>query len=62
VNVLVRPRVGDFVYSPAEVEVMLRDIEAARTAGADGEAFDCLYQSIYMCATSMRTNALILHF
>jgi copper homeostasis protein len=36
VNVLIRPRVGDFVYSPAEVEVMLRDVEAARIAGADG--------------------------
>lgn len=36
VHVLVRPRPGDFVYSDAEFSVMLRDIEAARSAGAAG--------------------------
>ena len=34
--VLVRPRPGDFTYSEQEIEVMLRDIEAARNLGADG--------------------------
>jgi copper homeostasis protein len=35
-QVLIRPRAGDFVYSDLEVEVMSADIEAARAAGADG--------------------------
>lgn len=36
VNVLVRPRGGDFVYTPEEVEVMEEDIRAAVKAGAKG--------------------------
>jgi copper homeostasis protein len=36
VHVLVRPRGGDFVYSADERDIMLRDIVAARSAGADG--------------------------
>jgi len=34
--VLIRPRGGDFHYSPLEVEVMKTDIAAARDLGADG--------------------------
>ena len=34
--VLVRPRGGDFLYSAAELAVMLEDIERAKQAGADG--------------------------
>lgn len=34
VNVLVRPRGGDFVFSAAEADTMLRDIELCREAGA----------------------------
>lgn len=36
VNILVRPRPGDFVYSPAELRVILGDIVQARRAGVDG--------------------------
>lgn len=36
IHVLIRPREGDFVYSPAETEVMLADIETASRSGADG--------------------------
>ncbi|MEU7143670.1 copper homeostasis protein CutC [Nocardia sp. NPDC046473] len=36
VHVLIRPRSGDFRYSGDEVSVMVRDIHAARAAGADG--------------------------
>lgn len=33
---MIRPRGGDFVYSNSEYAVMQRDIELAKTAGADG--------------------------
>jgi copper homeostasis protein len=36
VFVIVRPRGGGFVYSDSELDVMRRDIEAARRLGADG--------------------------
>ena len=35
-NVIIRPRGGDFLYTPAEVQTMLLDIEA------DGVVFGCL--------------------
>ena len=41
-HVIIRPRGGDFVYAPAEVERMLLDIEMARNIGADGVVFGCL--------------------
>jgi copper homeostasis protein len=34
--VMIRPRGGDFVYSPAEIECMLTDISCAADEGADG--------------------------
>ena len=37
-NVIIRPRGGDFLYTPAEMQAMLLDIEAA----ADGVVFGCL--------------------
>ena len=36
VNVLIRPRPGDFVYSPGEIELMADDIRECRESGADG--------------------------
>ena len=36
VHVLIRPRLGDFVYSDDEFEIMKRDIAVAKELGADG--------------------------
>jgi copper homeostasis protein len=36
VVVMIRPRNGNFIYSPAEVKLMLQGIAAAKDAGADG--------------------------
>ena len=41
-HVIIRPRGGDFLYSPEEIEVMEADIDAARAAGADGIVFGML--------------------
>ena len=41
-HVIIRPRGGDFLYSPLELERMAADIEAARELGADGVVFGCL--------------------
>lgn len=40
--VMIRPRTGDFLYTPGEVNVMLADIRFFKAAGADGVVFGCL--------------------
>jgi copper homeostasis protein len=35
-QVMIRPRGGDFSYEPAEIDVMARDIAMAKSLGADG--------------------------
>ncbi|MDR0539456.1 MAG: copper homeostasis protein CutC [Spirochaetaceae bacterium] len=42
INVLVRPRAGDFVYTKSEQEIMFRDIEACQKAGVNGVVLGCL--------------------
>ena len=39
---LMRPRPGDFLYTPEEVELMRRQILALKNAGADGFVIGCL--------------------
>ena len=41
-HVIIRPRGGDFLYSPIETETMLEDIRMAKKTGADGLVFGCL--------------------
>ena len=40
--VLVRPRRGDFLYSGADIAVMRRDIDYAKSVGAESVAIGCL--------------------
>lgn len=42
VHVLIRPRGGDFLYTPEEVNAMVADIEACREAGAHGVVIGAL--------------------
>jgi copper homeostasis protein len=39
---MVRPRIGDFVYSDAELNVMLEDIEMFKALGVTGVVFGVL--------------------
>lgn len=41
-HIIIRPRGGDFLYSPLEQEIMIHDIKVARQLGADGVVFGCL--------------------
>lgn len=41
-HVIIRPRSGDFLYSPLEQRIMIKDINNARKLGADGVVFGCL--------------------
>ena len=47
-HVIIRPRGGDFLYSPIEQEIMLHDIKVARQLGADGVVFGCLTAEGYV--------------
>lgn len=41
-NVIIRPRGGDFLYSELEHKTMLKDIEICRELGVDGVVIGCL--------------------
>ena len=53
-HVIIRPRGGDFLYSPIEVKTMLKDIEIARKLGVDGVVFGCLTANGEIDSTSMQ--------
>ncbi|MDL2255918.1 copper homeostasis protein CutC [Parabacteroides sp. OttesenSCG-928-K15] len=42
INVIIRPRGGDFLYTEAEIQSMLYDIELCKQLGVHGVVFGCL--------------------
>lgn len=56
-QVIIRPRGGDFLYSDVEFDVMRRDIAVAKDLGADGVVIGCLNGDGTVDAA--RTEALI---
>lgn len=44
-HVIIRPRGGDFLYSPLEMERMEEDIRMCRELGVDGVVFGCLTEN-----------------
>lgn len=42
INIIIRPRGGDFLYTPAEVTSMLHDIRMAKELKVHGVVFGCL--------------------
>lgn len=42
INVLIRPRYGDFLYTEHEFEIIARSVELYRSLGADGVVVGCL--------------------
>ncbi len=56
-HVMIRPRGGDFCYSPVELDVMRRDVELAKRLGADGVVFGLLTEDA--AVDLERTRALV---
>lgn len=56
-HVIIRPRGGDFLYSPLETERMIQDIEVCKSLGVDGVVFGCLTKSGDI---DVKTNTLLL--
>lgn len=42
INVIIRPRGGDFLYTPVEIQTMLQDIELCKQLNIYGVVFGCL--------------------
>ena len=55
VNVLVRPRAGDFRYSSFEIEVMLEDVWAVKSLGMNGVVIGALSENLELDLEVMKT-------
>lgn len=55
VRAMIRPRTGDFTYSAGEIDLMRRDIDAARDAGLAGVVFGANHASGPLDATVLQT-------
>ncbi len=55
VNVLVRPRAGDCVYSSVEVETMLEDVHASKRAGVNGVVIGALTETLELDLEVMKS-------
>lgn len=53
VRCLMRPRAGDFLYTPEEIALMAEQIAALREAGADGFVIGCLTPEGLLDETAM---------
>ncbi len=56
-HVIIRPRGGDFLYSPVEFEAMLADVDALRDLGVAGVVIGCLTEDGRI--DEARTKALV---
>jgi copper homeostasis protein len=54
-NVIIRPRGGDFLYSESEIKEMIYDIQVAKELGADGLVFGCLSPDGNVDMNAMKT-------
>ncbi|MDR3269501.1 MAG: copper homeostasis protein CutC [Tannerella sp.] len=57
IHVIIRPRGGDFLYTPVEIRSMLYDIEMAKQLGVQGVVFGCLTKDGDMDAALMKQLA-----
>ncbi len=55
-HVIIRPRGGDFIYTPLEMERMINDIKLCKGLGVDGVVFGCLDEHGEVC---MERNAIL---
>ena len=55
VHVLVRPRPGDFFYSPTELYVMEQDVQIAKQIGADGVVVGAILPNLSIDVASIRS-------
>lgn len=53
VNVLIRPRAGDFIYTIEEIKIMRADIINAKAMGVNGVVFGCLTSNGYIDKDAM---------
>ncbi len=61
VVVMIRPRGGNFVYSPSEIEIMASDLTIAAKLGAQGVAFGCLNSQNHLNKLQMKLLLSLAH-